>query len=142
MPEKIEGVKVRKAVAALHFLQGTGGTGDNNNISDGDKIGEYIVHYDDRTTATIPIVFGEDLRDWWNWDNSKKVTRGKVAWEGANERCKLSGLKLRLYVTTWDNPSPSKTITHLDFVTDKKTTCAPFCVAITGEENNVEKGPQ
>jgi hypothetical protein len=67
------------------------------------------------------------------------VTRGKVVWEGANERGKSMTVTLRLYAGTWENPNPEKTVTHIDFVTDGKTVCAPFCVAISADEHTAEK---
>jgi hypothetical protein len=53
-------------------------------------------------------------------------TRGKVAWEGEN-RCS----KVKLFLTTWENPNPDKRIVTIDYVTTKYN---PFCVAITAEE--------
>jgi hypothetical protein len=41
---------------------------------------------------------------------------------------------LTLYLTTWENPKPDKKIVAIDYSTTKETDCAPFCVAISGEE--------
>ena len=95
-------------------------------------IGEYKVHYDDKSVETIPIVYGKDVRDWFDWDQSKPVTHGKVAWTGENARAKELNLKLRLYVTTWQNPHPDKRVVHIDY-SSTNTACAPFCLAITAE---------
>ena len=65
------------------------------------------MNYSDGTEETIPIVFGEDLRDWWNKDRSKSVSRGAVVWEGSNPAARPLDLTLRLYLTKWIAPAPS-----------------------------------
>ena len=137
-PQKIEGIRVGKTVAKLHILHATGygsygSEGDPQFVADDTKIGEFKVYYEDKSTQTIPIVYGKDIRDWWNWDKSKKVTRGKVAWTGTNEYAKRNDVKIRLYLTTWKNPKPEKKLTHIDYVSTGNTVAAPFCVAMTVE---------
>jgi hypothetical protein len=127
-PEKIAGLELDLPVAKLHFLHGTGFA-----PPDGTKIGEYTVHYADKTTAVIPIVYGEDVRDWWDTDGSKKVTRGKEAWRGTNKATERGKVELRLYTMTWENPHPEKDITKIDYSSTKSSIGAPFCIAITAE---------
>ncbi len=106
LPTEIEGIPVNQRLTKLYVLQSTQwGTG-----ADGTLIGQYQVHYEDGTDETIPIVLGEDVRDWWNNDHSKAVTRGKVAWVGQNMVSKMSERTLRLYLGVWDNPHPDKTV--------------------------------
>jgi hypothetical protein len=128
LPEKVNGIQVKKAFGKLHILHSTGWTS-----LDGTLIGEYVVHYEDRSTETIPVVYGEDVRDWWNHDNSKEVTRGKVAWTGENDAAKQLNCSLRLYLTTWKNPKPNQKVTSIDYHS-MKTEAAPFCIAMTVEE--------
>src|SRR5262249_14715319 len=125
--------------SALNFLHATGfgaylKPGDELYVDDGTAIGEYVVHFDDNSTARIPIVYGKEVRDWFNWDESKPITNGKVAWEGDNQASKTNGKKIRLYLTRWENSSPGKMIRTLDYVSNGKTVCAPFCVAISAEK--------
>jgi hypothetical protein len=50
---------------------------------------------------------------------------------------KGSGLKIKLFVTTWKNPHPNKRIATIDYVTaagGQQTGAAPFCVAISAEK--------
>jgi hypothetical protein len=129
-PSKVEGIKVGKTCAKLHILHATGWYDD-----DGTKVAEYRIRYDDGTMVSIPVVYGEDVRDWFFNEESKGVTRGKVAWKGNNARAKELGNQIRLYLTTWENPHSAKKIATIDFV---KTAAAdgivaPFCVAITLE---------
>ena len=141
-PAKVEGIKVGKTFAKLHILHSTGygrGDGDENQedsltfIRDGATIAEYVVRYEDGKTETIPVVYGEDVRDWWFTDKSKGVTRGKVAWTGDNELAKEFDIQIRLYLTTWVNPHPGKRVVSIDYVKAGETVAAPFCVAMTLE---------
>jgi hypothetical protein len=127
-PEKAEGIRVEKAFRKLHILHATA-----YGAPDGTLIAEYRVHFDDGSAETIPVVYGEDVRDHWNNDNSKKVTRGKVAWTGANDAVRRAIRNLRLYRTTWENPKPDKRVVKIDYVS-MKTRTAPFCIAMTLEE--------
>jgi hypothetical protein len=68
-PEKVEGIKVGQKFVKLHILHACGyGGGPNTQgtpgyVADDTTIGEYKVTYDDKTTETIPIVYGQDVRD-------------------------------------------------------------------------------
>jgi hypothetical protein len=137
VPAKVDGIAVDRTLARLHFLHacGYGGApeGQPTHVKDGTPIGSYVVHYDDKTMATIPIVYGQDVRDWWDWDNSKETPRSRLAWRGDNEYVKKSNIPLLLYRTSWDNPHPDKRVVSLDYVSSNDTVAAPFCVAVTAE---------
>ena len=130
MPEKVPGIKVGLPLAKLHVLHGTGWGG---RVREGVLIGRYFVYYEDQTSLTIPIVYGVDLRDWWDFDDSKEVERGKVVWEGAAPAFGRQ-VMLRLYLATWENPHPKKTVTSITYVSTGTTEAAPFCVAMTAEK--------
>jgi hypothetical protein len=106
----------------MYILHATGYT-----ASDGTLIGKYVIHYADRTTAVIEIVYGKDVRDWWNHDSSKGVTRGKVAWAGKN----ANTISIQLFLTTWRNPHPKKKVVSIDYLSMQTSDAAPFCVAMT-----------
>jgi hypothetical protein len=134
-PEKVTGIRVGKAATQIHFLHATGW--GSPSMADGTLIGSYIVHYADKTKDVIPIEYGRDVRDWWNFDDSKKCTRAKVVWTGSNpaaDKFSDMAVSLRLYLGTWKNPHPKKTIAGIDYTSTNKTICAPFCIAITLEQ--------
>jgi hypothetical protein len=140
MPEAVKGLKVGRAFARLHILHATQfGGGPNREgsawfVKDDTPIGEYRVHYADKSVRTIPIVYGQHVRDWFFVDGEKGVSRGKVAWTGDNKRATEVGARLRLYMTTWQNPQPGKKVIDIDYVSKKdQTVAAPFCVAMTAE---------
>jgi hypothetical protein len=144
-PNKVEGIKVGQVCAKVHILHateyGNGQTvgeqakeGDPLFVADGTKIAEYQIRYADGSSGSIPVVYGQDVRDWWFTEKAKGVTRGKVVWEGDNEMAKENGSRIRLYLTSWDNPHPAKTVATINYVkTQPDSPAAPFCVAITLE---------
>jgi hypothetical protein len=113
------GLKAEK-LHLLHAGGHRGGTALNAPVA------RYVIRYADRTKAEVEVAYGRDVVDWWVQPGVADPTRGKVAWEGEN---KLS--RVKLFLTTWENPCPDKRIVTIDYVTAKSN---PFCVAITAEE--------
>ena len=134
---KAEAISVDKKFTRLYVLHGI----LHGMTDDGTLIGQYRLHYEDGTVADIPIVIGEDVRDWWNLDRSKTATRGIVAWVGQNVFTRKLHLELRLYLSVWDNPHPEKKVVSIDFLRDGPSDAAPFCVAMTIEEPVPGKTP-
>ena len=132
-PARAEGIPVQRRVVMLYILHATQWGDPRFGVSDGTLIGQYRVHYADGSDATIPIVCGEDVRDWWSYDARKPVTRGQVVWAGRNAAARRQNLHLRLFLAAWENPHPEKTVARIDYVSTM-TAAAPFCVAMTAEE--------
>ena len=131
-PEKVEGIKVGRFVGKLHFLHSCG---CGYNTADDTLIGKYVVNYDDKTTADIEIVYGKDVADWWVGPDRKDPTRSKVGWEGENAATKERNTKIKLSMSTWENPHPKKKVVSIDYVaTEAATDVCPFCVAITAQD--------
>ncbi len=127
-PSAVEGIPVEQACRFLHFLHGSGG-----DAREGWAIGRVVIHYADGTDAAMPIVYGEDVRNWWHDPNQSEATsRGIVAWSGANQRTLELGLRVRLYKSTWVNPKPSVRIASLDYVSALGE-ALPFLLAVTTE---------
>src|SRR5205823_10907613 len=108
--------------------------GSNLYVKDGTTIGAYVVHYEDGTTAEIPLVYGEQTRDWFFVEGEAEPSKTKVAWTGENEFATSVRAKIRVYRMTWENPKPDKKIATID-VTGRKdeTVAAPFVIAVTAE---------
>ena len=88
-----------------------------------------------KSTAEIEIAYGRDVVDWWAYPDRKAPTKGKAVWEGENEASKGFDAKIKLYLMTWENPKPDKTVESIDFVApNPEQPAAPFCVAITAED--------
>jgi hypothetical protein len=139
-PGKVEGIPVGRSAHKLHFLHANGyGGGPNKegsewHIKDGTPIGAYVVHYEDKTTAEIPIVYGEHTRDWFFAEGEPEPSKAKVAWTGENKYATDRGSKVRVYRMTWENPHPDRKIASIDVTGRKEETVgAPFVIAITAE---------
>jgi hypothetical protein len=131
-PEKVEGIMVDKKIAKLHILHACGFALPE---PEDKEIGEYTVYWDDGSSVKIPIVLGEDVHDWWYKEDSPEPKRAKVAWKGDTDTAKnMGGHRIRLYTMTWENTKPDKAVTSIDYASAMKSDCAPFCVAMTGEE--------
>ena len=128
-PDSANGIKIGKKCKRLHFLHATGWSSD-----DGTAIGKYVLHYAGGQTATLDIIYGVDLRDWWvGSDGNKQIKSATVAWTGSSPAADAVGSSIRLFKRTYDNPKPELEIQTLDFVSTKAES-APFLVAITAEE--------
>jgi len=97
-------------------------------------MGRFVWHYDSGQEAS-PILFGQDVRDWW-WRTEDSVeptsARSRVVWAGSNPIAREKGYQLRLYLTTIENPRPQETVRSLDYVS-AMTESAPFLIALTVE---------
>lgn len=133
-PEKIEGIKVARKTAKLHFLHGAGYDAENGTV-----VAKYVIRYADKTSVDVEIVYGKDLVDWWAYPGKDAPSNSKIAWEGENEASKGFDAKIRLYAMTWENPHPAKEIVTIDFVATKPNgQCAPFLAAITADNSKAE----
>ncbi|MCZ7635474.1 MAG: hypothetical protein M5U12_05135 [Verrucomicrobia bacterium] len=135
-PVRVEGIAVGQRVRRLHVLQATCPA---EAVSDGTTIGSYVWHYADGTRHEEPIVYGRDLRYWWlpAGEAPQDLERGRIAWVGDTPLAQKAGARMRLYLTTYDNPYPEREVSHLDF-TSRVLPSAPFVVALTVERNGVK----
>jgi hypothetical protein len=130
---KVEGIPVKRKIARLWVLHATE-YGSPRSVADGTPIGQYRVRFDDGSDESVPIVYGKDVRDWWDFDDGTPVTRGRVVWTGGNFTAGQRNVTIRLYLGVWENPRPEKMVDALDYISSTDTRCSPFCVAMTVEE--------
>jgi len=131
-PQRVEGIPIHRRVITLSILHASQWCGPQFEVPRGKNIGTYQVRYADGSDATVPIVCGEDVHDWWVHGPEKPVTRGQVVWAGRNPAVEQRDRYLRLYLTAWKNPHPEKTVATIDYAS-AMTTAGPFCVAMTVE---------
>jgi hypothetical protein len=131
MPHSVDGIAIHHRVVRLDILHATQFGHVDHGVRDGELIAEYRLRYADGDRATIPVVIGQDVRDWWSGD-SDRVTRGQMVWAGSNKSVRDGNGYLRLYLSRWTNPYPEKTLDSIDYVM-MGTNAAPFCLAITAE---------
>jgi hypothetical protein len=124
-PQQILDIKIGQTCRYLHFLQGAGWQ-----TTDGTPVAKYVVHYVNGKEQQIPLIYGEDLRDWnAAGDTSTKLTRASIVWRAQN----YARFPVRLFKLTWSNPFPELEITKIDFVS-AMADAAPFVIGITAEQ--------
>jgi hypothetical protein len=128
----VRGIPLRARAVRLYLLHAVQWGGPAFGVLDGTTVAQLRVHYADGIAATLPIVYGEDVRDWWCNDQGKPTTRAQVAWAGHNAATRERKIYLRLYLSVWENPHPEREIAAIDY-NSLATPAAPFCVAITAE---------
>ncbi|MBI3417970.1 MAG: DUF1513 domain-containing protein [Verrucomicrobia bacterium] len=128
-PTNVAGIRVNQRCQRLHFLHSTGWF-----APEGTLVGEYIIHFADGERVTMPIIYGDDVLDWWMLDapRRREPTRAVTAWKGANKASAARGSEVRLFKSTWENPRRDLAITSIDYETTL-TYAAPFLIAITAE---------
>jgi tetratricopeptide (TPR) repeat protein len=124
-PSAVMGIPLNRNFARLHFLVGT-----EWSEPDSTKIGCLAINYVDGEKRELPLVYGENVRDWNRSADPREAPGASVVWTSENRGVKQSGGFIGLFLVTWDNPRPEVRATSLDFVSNK-TQCKPFLIAIT-----------
>jgi len=124
-PEEVTAIEVDQKCNRVHFLHSTGWPSEP-----GSRIGSYVVHYQDGQSRTIPVVYEQDVRDWWQPATAPDSDLVAV-WSGDNTAV-TDDRQVSLYQTTWTNPLPEVAIESIDYVSAMGSS-APFLVAITLE---------
>jgi hypothetical protein len=130
-PIVVNGIKVGRACTKIHFLHGTYHYPDTK-VKDGTKVASYVVNYQSRAQAEIPIFYGQDIKSLWYDPIFPDADKTEAVWTGSNRAVADRKLKLRLFLTHWNNPWKEQPIESLSLVSAMGET-APFVVAITVE---------
>jgi WD40 repeat protein len=129
-PVGVEGIRVGSKARRIHVLHAAVGEAAASTV-----IGSYVLRYADGTQQEFEIIYGRDLRHWWQGgvgDPVAEVLEAKVAWTGSNPVADRYKASVRLFVRTYENPRPDVEVVSIDFVS-KLTAAAPFLVAMTVE---------
>lgn len=137
-------VPVDRRFSVAHFLQATqygtplqpigsppeeelhGGRFDH---FEGTQVGEYVVVYRNGTERSIPLRYGVELRDWWDWDD-RGADGAATVWEIEDAKARERGFTARLFQLTWSNPHPEQEVATIEF-RSAGSIASPLCVAIT-----------
>jgi RNA polymerase sigma-70 factor (ECF subfamily) len=130
LPEAVRAIAIGARFDTLHILHSTM-FGNAFGADDGTQIGSYLIRYADGTLARIPIIYGNDVRDWWRSSDSAETSRATLAWAGKNAAAGEED-QIRLFSSQWKNPHPEKRVLAMDLET-RNTVCSPFLVALTLE---------
>jgi hypothetical protein len=129
---RIDGIAVHQRFSRIHFLHAA----TFHPIPPGrTNLASYVLHYANGQTNEIPVVYGQNIADWWF--NPQADPRGLsvpknalIAWEGENQAVKAYGKLLRIYQMSWDNPLPDIEVVSISLVSRMELS-APFVIAIT-----------
>jgi hypothetical protein len=127
-PEAARGIPAHGKGRRLHFLHAAAWAPEDGKT----QIGRYVLHYANGESRSIPIIFQENVADWWVRPNDIPPVHAEVAWEGVNPRTKSMSFLIRLYHYTVENPLPEAEIQMIDFISEMVQS-APLLVAITIE---------
>jgi len=128
LPKEVKDIQVDQKCRRIHFLHGT-----QWRVADGTRIGSYVLHYAGGMRAELPIVYGQQVRDWWTSGTEESDAKfARVAWKGSNPASESKKCSLRVFESTCQNPHPDQKIRSVNFVS-AMTDSAPFLVAITLE---------
>jgi hypothetical protein len=96
-------------------------------VPESTRVGSYVLRYADGETRELPLIYGEDTRDWnYAYEKIADAKYAREAWRDTGDT------NLRLLHRAYQNPRPDVEIATLDFIS-AEADAAPFVVAITVE---------
>lgn len=104
--------------------------------SDKKPIASYVLRYEDGAKAELPVYYRRDVVNFWGSDGLPR--EGKIAWKGRNEAAAAQACPvIYLFLTTYANPHPDKTVRTIDYVRGQESRGGPiaFCIAMTAEKD-------
>jgi hypothetical protein len=116
-PERAGISRVNASARSIYFLHATAFA------SAGETLAEYRVRFSDGKEEVIPVTVGKEVVDWWAPSDTSQM---RVGWRGSNARSDNIGV----CVYAWDNPSPEKTISAVEFVS-LKANSIPIVIAVS-----------
>ena len=133
-PNEVPGIQVGLRGDQIHFLHAA-------SISEtvGTPIALYRIHYQNGETRELPVVYGRDVRDFYERDEKDDAL---MAWRGRKITAQRGDIAI--FLSSWDNPLPGMEIASIDFVSTLSR-AQPFLLGITVESfrtgNDLERQP-
>ena len=124
----VRGIPVKQKCARIHFLHATGWQAGS-----GTHIANFVIRFTDGRRRFIPVLYGQDVRDWLVQENEKPEEKLETeVWSESGEPGSTNGNAHRLFMSTWENPFPEAEIDTIDYVSSMGE-AAPFLVAMSVE---------
>ena len=132
-------IPVGQTIGTLYILHAASHCRECTDVPRGEAIGHYLVAYEDGSRESIPIICGEDVRDWFAAEGDERpVSRGLAAYRVLNSWAQANGGRwVRVYLSAWKNPHPERKIMSIEY-TSTNTNASPFCMAMTIEKPTAE----
>jgi hypothetical protein len=133
LPIEAKEVPVHAQVSRLHLLLGTA-----FRVEHGTAIAVLRGRYADGKTEETEVVYGRHIRNWRVQGDPRTPSEARVVWQGSNPTAKEAGTEVRIFHSSFNNPSPEVAVESVDIVSSM-TTSAPFVLAITAECPGVKR---
>jgi hypothetical protein len=131
LPDSVSGIPVSTKASALFFLQAAriDQRRSRDELRDGKRLdfAEYVVHYADGQTATIPMYSEIDVDD-YREESPQALPGAQIAWTHAYGG---TGLSAVAYVHQWNNPRPDVEIESIDLRYGPDRRGVPALLALT-----------
>lgn len=116
-PDEKTGVQIGKKLETLYVYHGSFFSSPK-----GTPVYDIVFRYEDGTSATNQILYGDDLLDWYG-HGVVTAARSKIAWQGMAD---LGARKqpLQFCLTAVENPEPDIVVTTIDLYSCKSRTAA------------------
>jgi len=122
-PRRVEKIAINQKATWIHVLHNCSFV---YAIPHGNPIGRYLVHFEDGTEATLPILYGKHLVTWIANPHATP-THAVFAWKEGD----FNDVKTVVHCT-WENPQPDKVIKAITFESAVSVS-SPFLYAISLE---------
>jgi hypothetical protein len=125
-PDATTGIEIQRELTTLYLFHGTA-----SRVPDGTIMARLQLHYEDGSTNSIPIRYGDHVRDWWqSSEQPPTAANSQVAWRGSNPVTVEKRVQARLYMTASQNPDPQRKVQTVDYLS-ANTKAAPFLISLT-----------
>ena len=104
-------------------------------MKNGTEIGKYIIHFENGTTESIPLIYGHNVGNIVMHPQiplTETESAALVEINSSPTNSKGNAKTQPIYHFEWMNPNPDRRITHLEFQSARKT-AAPILLGITAE---------
>ena len=130
LPASAKNIAVNKKADTFSFIHAANYVPSQRGVT----IANYILKYEDGTSATLPVRSWIEIGDWFA---PKKIEQGRICWTGSNRTAPVVGV----YLTTWDNPHPNKVVKSIDII-GALTNAQIGVIGITGSREVKEGGQE
>lgn len=119
LPQAVKGIPIGQKGDALFFLHAAYVMRPVNDRERGRRnfkipeLFQYVVHYADGSTATVPILLEERVENWLQKE-PKPLSGARIAWTSPFPGARPDDPRPVLYSTLWRNPKPDVAIKSLD----------------------------
>lgn len=131
LPEEVTGIPVGRKFETLYVYEGS-----FYGSPKGTPVYDIVFRYDDGSSATNQILYGQDLLDWYAKGGKKVIgpsaARSKLAWQGEAQRGTRMQ-RLCFCMTAVENPYPGTVVTSVDLYSCKRRTVPVILAMTTGK---------